>query len=100
MDDEQATPGTNACCGKLRLWIGTSTPQVGDIGERPQVPFAACTSWKKVSPTMCECDSVGGALASFPVSITFPCNEFWIGTVCNGLPKCCQVQCTDFQVVI
>ena len=100
MDDEQATLGVNACCGKLRLWIGTSTLQDGDIGESPQIAVADCVSWKKVSPTMCECDGVGGALASFPVSITLPCDEVWVGTVCDGLTKCCQIKCADFEVVI
>jgi hypothetical protein len=97
-DAETTIVGQNACCSKMRLWVGTSVPQVGDIGELPNEPQVGCTHWKKIAPTACECDPVTGIIATFPVSVTLVCTPL-VGGFCDGIDDCCQVACT-FEVVI
>ena len=97
-NDESAIVGQNACCSKMRLWVGTTVPQVGDIGEIPTEPITSCQYWRKIEPTMCECDPVGGIIATFPVSVTVTCDPR-VGGFCDGIADCCQVACS-FDVVI
>lgn len=97
-DEEDTIVGQNACCSKMRLWVGTQSIQVGDIGERPIEPVVNCSSWRKFSPSMCECDEVSGIIATFPVSFSLDCAPI-VGGVCAGESNCCQVACA-FDVVI
>jgi len=99
--DEIPVPGLDACCSRLRLWVGTSDKQAEDIGDKPAAAGSlSCTSWKKVEPSHCSC--AGNTVsARFPFSITFDCPPFTTGP-CAGQSTCCGVTCdlTDAEVVI
>lgn len=96
---EDAVVGQNACSSKMRLWVGTSVLQEGDVGDRPGYEVAGCTSWKKIPPTMSECAEEGaGFIAEFGASISIVCTKV-VGGICDGKDNCCQVACS-FAVVI
>ena len=97
--DADAIAGQNACSSKMRLWLGTSVPQVDDVGDKPGYEAAGCAYWKEISPTMSECAEEGaGFLAEFPVSFSVVCSKV-VGGICDGKDNCCQVACS-FAVVI
>lgn len=101
-EGEEVAPGLDTCCGRMRLWIGTSEPQAEDNGSRPaQASSFSCVSWKKVSPLQCACDPNSGVSARFPFSITFSCPKYTTGP-CIGQDNCCKVTCnlTGAEVVI
>lgn len=102
IESEIVAPGLDNCCGRMRLWIGTSETQVEDNGSKPaQSASFSCTSWKKVSPIQCACNPVVGISARFPFGITFACPKYDSGP-CIGQDNCCKVICdlTGAEVVI
>jgi hypothetical protein len=94
------------CCGRLRLWVGMSISGSTLVGETEEIPPVLCGSndgfhWIKLAPTTCTCE--GGLSAEFDLSVlAIECTEYWGPGACEGLPKCCQINCdlTDAKIVI
>lgn len=102
-DDSETVPyGLDECCGKLRLWVGTSVRLAGDVGlERPE---GAPTGyyWLKIEPSSCSClpDS-GGFAAIFEVTIVLDCPTLFTTGPCIDEPKdCCDPFCGGFTLTI
>ena len=102
-EGELPIDGLDPCCSRLRLWIGTNFPQVGDIGEQPPVEGTcgmAAVSWRKVQPIACLCE--GGLMARFPLNIVIRDDVFEYG-ICEGMPLYCQMllcALTDAELTI
>lgn len=102
-DNDAETPyGIDSCAGKMRLWIGTYSPLVGDVGDRP--PYSenqGCTSWIKVSPSSGAClPGTAGFAGVFNVNLVVDCKTFFTTGPCIGLPTCCEPFCTSFTLTI
>ena len=101
-ENESVAPGLDSCCGRMRLWIGTSEQQAEDDGSKPaQSGSFSCTSWKKVNALQCACDPEDGVSARFPFSLNFSCPKYTTGP-CAGEDNCCKVVCnlTGAEIVI
>jgi hypothetical protein len=101
-DDGETQPyGTEECCGKMRLWVGTSQRMAGWDGTSPS-GGSTNRYWIKVAPSSCSCLSdSGGITAIFDVALTLDCPEVYPDGGCVGLPKdCCDPICAGFTVVI
>lgn len=102
-EGEDPISGLDPCCSRLRLWIGTNFPQVGDVGEQPPIETLCgmtIVSWKKVQPIACLCD--GGLMARFPLNVAIRDDVFEYGP-CEGMPEYCQMlSCvlTDAELTI
>jgi hypothetical protein len=93
--------GLEQCCSNIRLWIGTSEPMVGSIGEEPplEIQVGGCGHWKKIAPSTCTCDEVTGLSALFDISIALDLASYTSGP-CAGQPTGCQIACTTLQLAI
>lgn len=99
--DTSVASGLDECCGRMRLWIGSSETQAEDDGSSPLGGGQGeCTSWKLVSPSQCSCGESGPAMR-FPFSVNTTGPAITSGP-CAGETDCCTPNCdfTDAEVVI
>lgn len=101
-DDDSASPySLDPCCGKLRLWVGTSLRMAGWDGTRPS-GGSSSLFWTKVAPSSCSCAGGGGGFSAiFDVTFTPDCEDgVWLDGGCIGESKCCVPVCTGFTLTI
>ena len=100
LDTSSVAYGQNACCGKLRLWVGSTVRLAGWDGTAPATGSSALY-WNHYAPTSCSCLGGGaGFSAIFAVSLVGDCATSFTSGPCVGLPTCCTPVCSGFTLTI
>jgi len=95
-DDTESAGALDACCGKFRLWVGTSERMAGWDGTGPS-GGSSDLYWVKFAPSSCSCDPLA---AVFDVTLVLDCQTFFTSGPCIGQPTCCNPICASFTVTI